>query len=125
MRCLRGVKRHMSHRDRHKENAMRSPARTGLWRCLGLAVALTAPTGVIAADLDVLPAMNTPIGESSVSGLSSGAFMAVQFGTAWSSVIRGVGVVSGGPLYCAQASTSTALGACMAGPPPPLSVSTR
>jgi len=104
---------------------MRSPARTALWRFLALPVALTAPTGVIAADLDVLPAMNAPIGESSVSGLSSGAFMAVQFGTAWSSVIRGVGVVSGGPLYCAQGSTSTALGACMEGPPPPLSVSTR
>ena len=29
--------------------------------------------------------------------------MAVQFGTAWSSVIKGVGVVAGGPYWCAKA----------------------
>ncbi|MDO9563770.1 MAG: hypothetical protein Q7J60_19305, partial [Bradyrhizobium sp.] len=28
-------------------------------------------------------------------GVFSGAFMAVQFGTAWSSVIKGVGVIAG------------------------------
>ena len=61
--------------------------------------------------------------------ISSGAFMAVQFGFAWSSVVKGVGVVAGGPFYCAQASAGdfingytlpvlTATGACMRGPPP-------
>lgn len=71
---------------------------------------------------------NAPIAESSISGISSGAFMAVQFGVAWSSVIKGVGVVAGGPYYCSQGSLIetaltfglgellTATGPCMAGP---------
>ena len=75
-----------------------------------------------------LPAFNAPITETSISGISSGAFMSVQFGVAWSSVIKGVGVVAGGPYYCAQASTGEgvisfgtgalleAAGPCMTGP---------
>src|SRR5262245_48053682 len=74
-----------------------------------------------------LKAYNAVIGESSISGISSGAFMAVQFGFAWSSVITGVGVVAGGPFYCAQASAAdilnafaapilNATGPCMKGP---------
>ena len=50
-----------------------------------------------------LSGYNADIGESSISGISSGAFMAVQFGTAWSSVIKGVGVIAGGQYWCAQA----------------------
>jgi poly(3-hydroxybutyrate) depolymerase len=50
-----------------------------------------------------LSGYNADIGESSISGISSGAFMAVQFGTAWSSVIKGVGIVAGGPFWCAKA----------------------
>jgi hypothetical protein len=55
--------------------------------------------------------------------------MAVQFGTAWSSVVRGVGVIAGGPFWCAKADADdlfngytlpvyTATGPCMKGPPP-------
>jgi poly(3-hydroxybutyrate) depolymerase len=95
-----------------------------MWSRLALAAGLAAAAPAFAADLDALPALNAAIADSSVSGLSSGAFMAVQFGTAWSSTIRGVGVVSGGPFWCAQASASTATGPCMEGPPPPLDVST-
>ena len=76
-----------------------------------------------------LSAYNADISESSVSGISSGAFMAVQFGTAWSSLIKGVGVVAGGPYWCARADSDdfvngftlpimTATGPCMVGPPP-------
>jgi poly(3-hydroxybutyrate) depolymerase len=53
-----------------------------------------------------LSGYNADIGESSISGISSGAFMAVQFATAWSSVIKGVGVVAGGP-RCARKRTPT------------------
>ena len=78
-----------------------------------------------------LAGYNADIHESSVSGISSGAFMAVQFATAWSSVIKGVGVVAGGPYWCAKADaddaingftlpTLTATGPCMSGPPPEL-----
>ena len=47
----------------------------------------------LVAEPVALRGYNAAIGESSISGISSGAFMAVQFGTAWSSVIKGVGVV--------------------------------
>jgi hypothetical protein len=78
-----------------------------------------------------LSAYNADIKESSTSGISSGAFMAVQFGVSWSSIIKGVGVIAGGPYYCAQGTatdgllgnlgpTMTATGPCMKGPPPDL-----
>ena len=78
-----------------------------------------------------LSGYNAAIGESSISGISSGAFMAVQFATAWSSVIRGVGVIAGGPFWCAKADADdfingytlpimNATGACMAGSGSPL-----
>jgi poly(3-hydroxybutyrate) depolymerase len=49
-----------------------------------------------------LPALNIDISETSVSGLSSGGFMAVQLAVAYSSIIKGVGVVAAGPYYCSQ-----------------------
>ena len=76
-------------------------------RCKMLAVAfvlLGLPVNVIPAQAqEKLAAYNAAVGESSISGISSGAFMAVQFATAWSSVITGVGVVAGGPYWCAKA----------------------
>ncbi len=60
------------------------------------------------ADDPPLGTYNADISESSISGISSGAFMAVQFATAWSGTIKGVGVIAGGPYYCAQ---GTAIGA--------------
>src|SRR3984893_19523596 len=85
----------------------------------------------LAAEPVALRGYNAAIGESSISGISSGAFMAVQFATAWSSVIKGVGVVAGGPFWCAKADADdlinfytlpmmTATGPCMNGPPPDL-----
>jgi poly(3-hydroxybutyrate) depolymerase len=75
-----------------------------------------------------LSGYNADISQSSISGISSGAFMAVQFGTAWSSVIRGVGAIAGGPYWCAQADANDAFdgyslpflhatGLCMSGQP--------
>lgn len=48
-----------------------------------------------------------------VSGLSSGAFFAVQLHFAHSSVIKGAGVFAGGPFYCAQGQLITATTTCM------------
>src|SRR5215472_14438769 len=96
------------------------PSLRKLFVHLALAAVSTAAQPASAADLGELPALNASIGESSVSGLSSGAFMAVQFGTAWSSIIKGVGVISGGPFACAQNSLVGATGPCTEGPPPPL-----
>ena len=83
----------------------------------------------LADEPGALQPYNAAISESSVSGISAGGYMAVQFGTAWSSMIKGVGIVAGGPYYCAQASSSdiwngytmpmlTAMGPCMKGPAP-------
>jgi len=48
-----------------------------------------------------LPAMGASPDGTSVSGLSSGAFMAVQYQVAYSASVTGAGVVAGGPYYCA------------------------
>lgn len=100
-------------------------------------IAFTAIIAVspLAAEPVALRGYNAAIGESSISGISSGAFMAVQFGTAWSSVIKGVGVIAGGPYWCAKADADdfingftlpimTATGSCMKGPPPDLNIFT-
>lgn len=55
---------------------------------------------------------NVDISQTSVSGLSSGGFMAVQFGVAYSSIISGVGVIAGGPYYCAQGDVGIATRKC-------------
>lgn len=48
-----------------------------------------------------LPALNALPDESSISGLSSGAFMAAQFHVAYSKDLVGAGIVAGGPWNCA------------------------
>jgi hypothetical protein len=117
--------------DRSEEYLMR----TGPLRCTIIAVtgAVVVAVSPLAAEPVALRGYNAAIGESSVSGISSGAFMAVQFGTAWSSVIKGVGVIAGGPYWCAKADADdfingftlpimTATGSCMTGPPPDLNI---
>ncbi|HCE08195.1 MAG TPA: PHA-depolymerase-like protein [Oxalobacteraceae bacterium] len=62
-----------------------------------------------------LPAYNVDTNQVSVSGLSSGAFMAVQLHVAYSATFKaGAGIVAGGPFFCAQGSVFTATGPCMA-----------
>ena len=68
------------------------------------------------ADGGTIPAsamLNVALNETSVSGLSSGAFMAVQFHIAFSSIMKGAAIFAGGPFYCAQGSESTATTTCM------------
>lgn len=48
-----------------------------------------------------------------VSGISSGAYMAQQLHTAYSQEISGVGIIAGGPFYCAQGQMILALNSCM------------
>jgi len=55
-------------------------------------------------------------GQVSVSGLSSGAYAAVQYHVIYSSQLQGVGVIAGGPYWCANGNLVTALTACMADP---------
>jgi poly(3-hydroxybutyrate) depolymerase len=63
-----------------------------------------------------LPKYNVSVNEVSVSGLSSGAYMAVQMHFAYSTTVRkGAGVIAGGPLYCSEGNVFIAQGPCMDG----------
>jgi hypothetical protein len=62
--------------------------------CIGIGAAS-------ASNAESLPGYGADASQTSVSGLSSGAFMAAQFDVAWSEHLVGVGVVAGGPFYCA------------------------
>lgn len=78
---------------------------------LAVATALTMHSGAHAADK--LPtSFKVDATQTSVSGLSSGAYMAVQLQVAYSSRIVGAGVVAGGPYYCAAGSALNSA-ACM------------
>jgi poly(3-hydroxybutyrate) depolymerase len=79
------------------------------WLLAGLAA---LPLACPAESLQALPALNIAIDETSVSGLSSGAFMAAQFQVAHSSIVKGAGIVAGGPYYCARNSVVTATTRC-------------
>jgi hypothetical protein len=57
-----------------------------------------------------LPAYDVGPAETSVSGLSSGGYMAVQFDVAHSATLRGAGIVAGGPYYCAQGDENVKVG---------------
>lgn len=84
----------------------------------GLLIAGLLTAGPLAS-ADKLPALNAAIGETSVSGISSGAYMAVQMQVVHSSIMRGAGVVAGGPFGCAEGRVDQALGSCMEGTPDP------
>jgi poly(3-hydroxybutyrate) depolymerase len=58
------------------------------------------------------PAGAEPSG-TTVSGISSGGYMAVQFHIAHSSRVRGVAALAAGPYYCAQGSAVMAVNNCM------------
>lgn len=64
-----------------------------------------------------LPAVHALADEWTVSGLSSGAYMAVQIAVAHSKAVRGVGVFAGGPYYCVGLDPRRAEGECMKGAP--------
>ena len=73
--------------------------------------ALFIALGVHAAE--PLPALHAARDAITASGVSSGGYMAVQLHVAHSARVVGVGVIAGGPYYCAQGSLFTALYNCM------------
>lgn len=85
-------------------------------RSLAVASAFAALLFRTALAAEPLPSFNVDHTQASVSGLSSGAFMAVQFHTAYSADIMGTGVVAGGPYNCAFVN-SGGIEACMHGAP--------
>ena len=59
-----------------------------------------------------LTSYNIDISKITVSGFSSGGFFAVQFHVAYSKIIRGVGVIAGGPFWCAKSNLMIFKGPC-------------
>ncbi len=57
---------------------------------------------------EALPRLGTELGATSVSGLSSGAYMAGQIEIAHAKDIVGAGIVAGGPFACAETAASRA-----------------
>jgi poly(3-hydroxybutyrate) depolymerase len=81
-----------------------------------IAGALAMAAGAASAAVN-LPALNIDKTQTTVSGLSSGGFMAVQLHVAYSATFKkGAGIVAGGPFYCAEGSVMNATGRCMASP---------
>ena len=66
---------------------------------------------------DRLPGYHAEVSTFTVSGVSSGGYMAVQLHFAHSSRVSGIGALAAGPYYCARGSLWTAWGRCMTGTP--------
>jgi poly(3-hydroxybutyrate) depolymerase len=75
-----------------------------------LALGLAAPMPSTAQSL---PALNIDRNAITVSGVSSGGYMAVQMHVAHSRTFAGVGSIAGGPYYCAENTLAIALSRCM------------
>lgn len=72
-------------------------------RWIAAALLLAAlPVASCKSDTTALPALGADIADTSVSGLSAGAYMAGQFQIAHSSIVRGAGIIAGGPYGCAE-----------------------
>ncbi|MGE3064224.1 MAG: PHB depolymerase family esterase [Hyphomicrobiaceae bacterium] len=79
-------------------------------RCIGSASYRTVIAGVILCLLasckgnenSTLPSLQAKLDGASVSGLSSGAYMAGQFQIAYSSIVSGAALIAGGPYACAE-----------------------
>ena len=56
---------------------------------------------------------NVDLEETSVSGLSSGAYMAGQFHVAFSDSLKGAAIIAGGPYGCSKGQLPLALNQCM------------
>jgi poly(3-hydroxybutyrate) depolymerase len=75
----------------------------------GLTLAHMAPS----AAAERLPGYGADLAQTSVSGISSGAAMAVQFHVAHSGIVQGAGIIAGVPYYCAENSLAQATRNCM------------
>jgi len=82
------------------------------WRTLVLTSMLVACSTEVAAQPGALDAFNVDLTQTSVSGISSGGYMANQFHVAYSSIVVGAGILAAGPFYCAKGNVATALTDC-------------
>ncbi|GAA6185500.1 PHB depolymerase family esterase [Aliiglaciecola sp. NS0011-25] len=77
--------------------------------CMGLTTSLSINAVVNAETVE----LDLDIDKITVSGLSSGGYMANQFHIAYSDWVKGAAIIAAGPYYCAQGSITTALSECV------------
>ncbi|NRF71879.1 fibronectin type III domain-containing protein [Aquincola sp. S2] len=83
--------------------------RSCVWRAGLLLLVCSAVQGA------PLPQLVIDTSKTTVSGLSSGGYMAVQLHVAYSATFKhGAAAIAGGPFYCAEGSVTHATGRCMA-----------
>jgi hypothetical protein len=86
-------------------STLSSPNRTSTWTFIA-AIVTAALYGLSQCELksleENLPALGTAIDETTVSGISSGAYMAGQFQVAHSKIVKGAAIIAGGPYGCAE-----------------------
>ncbi len=78
-----------------------------------VAASLTCAVAASVAYSAPLPALKIDASSVTVSGLSSGGYMATQLHVAWSALFKGAGVIAAGPYYCAQGLVTLAQGRCL------------
>lgn len=81
--------------------------------CARVAASVALCAAIGASNAAPLPALTIDASNVTVSGLSSGGYMATQLHVAWSSVFKGVGVIAAGPYYCAQGLATLATTRCL------------
>ncbi len=64
-----------------------------------------------------LPKLNIQPDSLTVSGVSSGGYMAVQFQVAYAKDVQGAGIIAAGPWFCAQDTLDRAMNECLHGQP--------
>ena len=101
---------------------MTTPYGARLLALVGLAAVAAGP--VAAQDLPALETYSIDPARISVSGMSSGGYMAVQLHVAFSARFMGVGVVAAGPYWCAEGNVLRATSICMNALPVPPSAET-
>lgn len=75
-------------------------------------VAICCTTAVFATTTSALPKL-TLSPDITVSGLSSGGYMAAQYHLAFSKQVQGAAIIAAGPVYCAQNSLTVAFEHCL------------
>ncbi|HEU5468652.1 MAG TPA: PHB depolymerase family esterase [Steroidobacteraceae bacterium] len=85
---------------------MRAPLAATL---AALAACSQGPSGEKLPRLDIIP------GSLTVSGVSSGGYMATQYQVAYSQSVAGAGIIGAGPWLCARGIVTRALNDCLAG----------
>jgi poly(3-hydroxybutyrate) depolymerase len=88
------------------------------WALVVLGATLSGCGGTERPPAARLPALEIARDSVTVSGISGGGDMAVQFHVAYSGLVHGAGLVAAGPYYCAENSMRHALGRCMLGDEP-------